>query len=288
MTIESLNFVQDAWSKSINALGSLAGNKTILDGMNLTGTTTITVGAGWLFYNKEVFQFRASVLSTTVKIYQKITTAPYNEDADDDGNPDQKSRFVTRTASCGAALTGETLIGSFPYEDLVRASNLRGSTVPVGMVMWWPNSLDTVPAGWVPCDGTNATPNYTDAFLKGTNAAKDNLGAAAGSATRTLITANLPAHSHTIPDHSHKVAKDYNNVNDGKLIDHKNDALATRGADLNSDPFDYELGRAVGVADSGNSSTVSGQVTGNGAGTATAFNIEPKHVVGLWVQFKGL
>lgn len=74
------------------------------------------------------------------------------------------------------------------------------STV-VGCIMfftgtWVDNS--TLP-GWYACDGTDGTINLVDKFIRCGSAS----GATGGAATATLSEANLAAHTHTGPSHTH-------------------------------------------------------------------------------------
>jgi microcystin-dependent protein len=58
-----------------------------------------------------------------------------------------------------------------------------------------------IPSGFQKCDGTNGTPDLRDSFVKGATAAGSTGGAASHSGTvdgRTLSTANLARHSHSI------------------------------------------------------------------------------------------
>jgi hypothetical protein len=83
----------------------------------------------------------------------------------------------------------------------------------VGEVKMWHGAVAGIAAAWGPgwqlADGTNGTANLKDRFVVGAG----NLyapNAAAGAATVTLATANLPAHNHVInlsdPGHAHGVS----------------------------------------------------------------------------------
>jgi microcystin-dependent protein len=54
----------------------------------------------------------------------------------------------------------------------------------------------TIPDGWALCDGTNGTPNLIDKFIMGGTTAT--VGQQGGSSTVTLVSANLPPHSHGV------------------------------------------------------------------------------------------
>ena len=69
-----------------------------------------------------------------------------------------------------------------------------------GMIMMYTGS--TAPSGWAICNGQNGTPDLRDRFIVGAGSAYavNNTG---GAASVTLTTAQLPAHSHTTPNHNH-------------------------------------------------------------------------------------
>ena len=69
-----------------------------------------------------------------------------------------------------------------------------------GMIMMYTGS--TAPSGWAICNGQNGTPDLRDRFIVGAGSAYavNNTG---GANSVTLSTAQLPAHSHTTPNHNH-------------------------------------------------------------------------------------
>lgn len=74
---------------------------------------------------------------------------------------------------------------------------VAGNGPPPGTIIMWGGN--TVPAGWLICDGTNGTPNLRDQFVRGAST----LGTYAsglGSAT----------HSHTMSAHTHSVSHTHN------------------------------------------------------------------------------
>lgn len=104
--------------------------------------------------------------------------------------------------------------------------DIVASSIPAGTVQMWAGASGSVPSGWLLCDGatyTNAAypdlaavlgttyggtagsnfkvPNFTDRSPVGTSGTKAR-GATGGSATKTLVEANLPPHAHTI-NHNH-------------------------------------------------------------------------------------
>lgn len=67
--------------------------------------------------------------------------------------------------------------------------------VPVGGIIMWSGLVANIPAGYALCNGSNGTPDLRNKFIIG---AGDTYAPAAtgGTATVTLIEANLPAHTH--------------------------------------------------------------------------------------------
>lgn len=67
--------------------------------------------------------------------------------------------------------------------------------VPSGIIVGWAGTLDDVPDGWEVCDGSNGTPDLTDAFIVG---AGNNyaVGDQGGQDSVTLTESQIPSHSH--------------------------------------------------------------------------------------------
>ncbi|NCA81328.1 MAG: hypothetical protein EOM72_01090 [Opitutae bacterium] len=72
-------------------------------------------------------------------------------------------------------------------------------TVPVGAILMWSGTTNTIPDGWSLCNGQNGTPDLRDRFIMG---AGNHYGVSAtgGVASVTLSTNQLPPHSHTFKD----------------------------------------------------------------------------------------
>ena len=68
-----------------------------------------------------------------------------------------------------------------------------------GIIINWIDTLASIPADWLLCDGANSTPNLLGKYLLGASAGVDP-GTTGGSATHTHSTS---AHNHTQDTHSH-------------------------------------------------------------------------------------
>ena len=106
-------------------------------------------------------------------------------------------------------LTGGLFKQSDVRETAV-ADLTSGQRVPIGCILaWWKSNAKTpsIPSGFVECNGqvlndaesvfdgeTMPSLNTTNRFLRGNTAS----GATGGSSTHTLVTNEMPAHTHTI------------------------------------------------------------------------------------------
>lgn len=95
--------------------------------------------------------------------------------------------------------------------DVVEAGVATSAPVPVGAIMLWSGAVNTIPANWKLCDGTQGTPDLRDRFVvaagasyavgaTNTPATYTELGGdhTHGGATQshTLTVAQIPAHGH--------------------------------------------------------------------------------------------
>jgi hypothetical protein len=91
------------------------------------------------------------------------------------------------------------------------ASDLLGTGLPVGAIVWWDS--ESIPAGWNKCDGTNGTADYKDRFVVGSSATlvlKSLYGAASVTPTTSSVTIGTTAlDSTTIPAHTHSYSDIY-------------------------------------------------------------------------------
>jgi hypothetical protein len=107
-------------------------------------------------------------------------------------------------------------------------------TIPIGGIIMWSGS--TVPAGWALCDGSSyapgrSTPNLRDKFIVGASSTYP-LNTAGGSATRTLIEANLPPHTHSYTDSWFEQWSDYwwGTFPGGAYVGHTREASKSTGS----------------------------------------------------------
>ena len=89
-----------------------------------------------------------------------------------------------------------------------KGSSIEVAEVPSGAIIIWKGSVETIPVGWVLCNGANGTPDLRSRFVIGAGGsyAVTNFGGATAQSI-TLTIGNLPSHTHTITststDHTH-------------------------------------------------------------------------------------
>ncbi len=77
------------------------------------------------------------------------------------------------------------------------SNNNNNSGVPSGIIVMWSGAVESIPSGWIICDGNHGTPDLRNNFVIG---AGNNytVGDAGGAAQVTLTVNQLPPHTHDI------------------------------------------------------------------------------------------
>ena len=122
------------------------------------------------------------------------------------------------------------------------------SAIPSGIITMWSGSADTIPTGWVLCDGENNTPDLRNRFIVGagstyavgatggsasgvTGAASGNTGAAGGNTgATTLSLSQIPSHNHLMAYNSYGGTGNYRKISTENHNSHNNNNIFTEGA----------------------------------------------------------
>ena len=88
------------------------------------------------------------------------------------------------------------------------------------MVLIWSGSIETIPAGWALCNGSNGTPNLTDRFVRGAGVSFDP-GDTGGNITHT--------HPFVANPHSHELVAGGGPVGAGASFQDQTDSVQSTG-----------------------------------------------------------
>lgn len=153
---DTLDAMQTAYAL-FNALGEIAGDKSIVKGCVVAGSTT---GDGVVYINGELYEFVGGNTQATVRIIEVASSKVFENG---ETHETHYRRYVTFA----------TGVGSIPWDDFVRINPLleiQKALVPVGMISMWSGTIEDIPALWALCDGTNGTPNLKGKFIVGYDA----------------------------------------------------------------------------------------------------------------------
>ena len=151
-------------------------NSTVLGNTTAAGTgLTVAAGATASMFTDGV-NFSASGLSTSAFASPTLTGTP-----------------LAPTAS---VTTDNTQIATTAF---VR------DIIPAGIISMWSGSFESIPSGWVLCNGLNGTPNLLNRFIVGAGQSYG-VGATGGSADAIVVSHNhAAASSVSDPGHAHPV-----------------------------------------------------------------------------------
>ncbi|EGV44439.1 hypothetical protein BZARG_797 [Bizionia argentinensis JUB59] len=151
---DTLNAMQEAYSV-FNALGELAGNKAIIKGCVVSGSTTTD---GVVYINGEVFKFVGGQTQSRVKILETSTSKEFE---DGSTNAVHFERYVTFASGTGSISWAE-------FAKLTTLRELSRRLLPAGTnPQLYSGSVNNIPSGWQLCDGTNGTENLKGSFIVG-------------------------------------------------------------------------------------------------------------------------
>jgi len=167
-------------------------------------------------------------------------------------------KFVLKDSGGTTIQTYDNLYG------IIGTQPASGATIPAGLIAMWSGSIGSFPSGWYLCDGSNGTPNLTDRFIIGAGSTYA-VNATGGATSVTLVTANMPAHTHvatvTDPGHTHTMSQ-YGSVGSGI-----SGSTYIAGSGLNPP-----------------SATTGISVTNSTTGSGTSFNILPTYYALAYIQ----
>jgi len=85
-----------------------------------------------------------------------------------------------------------------PYYEMAFIEKEAGDTpIPINLTVMWAGSIDSIPAGWELCNGSNGTPDLRDKFIRGAAPGEDP-GTLGGTIAHHHTYTEIPQHRHTI------------------------------------------------------------------------------------------
>lgn len=141
---------------------------------------------------------------------------------DEDGQSNigyHKQVTLIEAADIGVGASGLPILGAQTIDDkpelvytdeddndvqITSGGALNGDLVPAGIIAMWSGTIADIPTAWSLCDGTSSTPNLVEKMVRCVASGTDPGGTggsdtlAGTSASHTLTTAQIAAHTHTI------------------------------------------------------------------------------------------
>ena len=146
-----------------------------------TGNLPNQVDAG-LKYNPSTNLLTTTV--TTAQVAQNLT-----------GTPSISVNAITASGS----VTASSFIGDGSNLTNIQAGQVVGNSIFVqGMIIMWNSTVNSIPTGFVLCDGSNGTPDLRGRFVVGHHPSNNDydIDDTGGSESVTLTVAQMPSHKH--------------------------------------------------------------------------------------------
>jgi len=180
------------WRDNLRYLKGLDGTVTLSDGLDL-GANELTINS-------------VEIVGTDGEV-NKAAIEQLDHGADLDGlSDDDHTQYALRTILTtrgdivyrNATVWARLAVGgagTYLYSNGTDPSWVAG-TVPQNGIIIWAGTIANIPAGFVICDGNNATPNLLTRFVEGVATAATDPGATGGNVS----------HTHTLPQSANQFA----------------------------------------------------------------------------------
>lgn len=209
LSTQALAFMQDMILASAN-LARIGGDNYILSGCETTGNS---VAPGVIVINGEVMPFEGGTAVPTITIVEQAERISANGLTFEQARITRKAKFATGTganyypwANFSRLQTNKQLEeakATMKYVD-DEIAKIQAGSIPSGIITMWSGSEASIPAGWVLCDGREATPgkfvpNLSGRFIVGFNREDEDynqIGNTGGVGKVSLTIDEMPRHNH--------------------------------------------------------------------------------------------
>lgn len=214
-TQNALAFMQNSYTELFTAIGRCYGNKTIVAGMEVGGSS---VAEGWFVYEGEFIKFEPTAIDNKISISQALTSVEFEDGL-------TKAVYYAKTAVCAAT-------GQFDFSDLKRAVPFTTDKKNEYDSIWLVGDIKEIGCdnnyrdqnfdksglgigerlGWAICNGQNGTIDKRGRVSIGYgddgNGVDDNvwdksysnLGELVGEKKHLLVDNEMPLHDHDTVD----------------------------------------------------------------------------------------
>ena len=122
--------------------------------------------------------------------------------------------YTSYTGTAGDLYTSEEENIIPPYYSMAFIEKEANDTaIPIDLIVMWAGEIDSIPAGWALCNGSNGTPDLREKFIRGAPPGEDP-GTLGGTIAHSHTYTQIPRHRHTIGNsiggsHSHGGVRGY-------------------------------------------------------------------------------
>lgn len=183
-----LNFMQQSYIEIMQGMiasyGCDPAKKYIIRGVVKSGSS---ITSGWVVIDNEVMPFTGGT-GSAIGISEQKTSVEFED-------KNVHAVFSKKTAVISSSGTPLAQFIRIPTHVELQALINKYET-PKGLISMWSGAINNIPAGWVLCNGANATPDLRNRFIVGAGSTY-NIGVKGGVDKVTLTESQMPSHSHS-------------------------------------------------------------------------------------------
>lgn len=143
-----------------------------------------------LIYEKDGLTGPRGTSGTTLRAFDyNIIDQTYDTKINFNPDPAGIENCVTENSS--------TIPSYIKLSYIMKKENNQNSILPANTILGWINPFNSIPEGWILCDGSSFSPNVTERFIQSTGNESE-IEATGGSNTHKHQYTDLPLHDHDV------------------------------------------------------------------------------------------